>query len=85
MEDADLLDVRESIELAVGQVSDVLNIPLGQLRSRQDERPRDQEIHLICRSGQRAYYATRPLMRMGFKVRNVSGGMLSRTQAAFFL
>ncbi|MCG6860748.1 MAG: FAD-dependent oxidoreductase [Chromatiaceae bacterium] len=85
MEGGVLLDVREPIELAVEQVPGVLNIPLGQLRARLDELPRDQEIHVICRSGQRAYYATRLLMQAGFKVRNVSGGMLSRTQASFFL
>ena len=30
-----------------------------------------------CRSGQRAYYATRILLQNGFKAKNVSGGMLS--------
>jgi rhodanese-related sulfurtransferase len=40
---------------------------------------------VICRSGQRAYYATRLLEQRGFKARNVSGGMLSRHQASFFM
>ena len=40
--------------------------------------PRDREIHVICRSAQRAYYATRILLQNGFKARNISGGMLSR-------
>ncbi|MGC2578870.1 MAG: hypothetical protein WA376_14990, partial [Terrimicrobiaceae bacterium] len=31
-----------------------------------------------CRSGQRAYYATRILLQHGFKARNLSGGLLSR-------
>jgi NADPH-dependent 2,4-dienoyl-CoA reductase/sulfur reductase-like enzyme/rhodanese-related sulfurtransferase len=77
--DGYLLDVREPIELAVEQVPGAVNIPLGQLRSRLNELPRDQEILVICRSGQRAYYATRILLQNGFKARNVSGGMLSRT------
>jgi rhodanese-related sulfurtransferase len=46
---------------------------------RLDELPKDQEIHVICRSGQRAYYATRVLLQNGFKARILSGGMLSRT------
>ncbi len=54
-----------------------VNIPLGELRGRLDELPRDREILVICRSGQRAYYATRILLQNGFKARNVSGGMLS--------
>ena len=72
-----LLDVREPMELAVENVAEALNIPLGQLRARLDELPRDREIQVFCRSGQRAYYATRVLLQNGFKARNISGGMLS--------
>ncbi len=72
-----LLDVRDPIELAVESVPGALNIPLGQLRQRLEELPRDREIHVICRSGQRAYYATRILLQHGFKAATVSGGMLS--------
>jgi NADPH-dependent 2,4-dienoyl-CoA reductase/sulfur reductase-like enzyme/rhodanese-related sulfurtransferase len=79
-----LLDVREAPELAVESVPDALNIPLGQLRSRIDELPRDREILVVCRSGQRAYYATRMLLQKGFKARTVAGGMLSRTHAQNF-
>ncbi len=73
-----LLDVREPVELIVETLPDAVNIPLGQLRSRLGELPRDREIHVICRSAQRAYSATRILLQHGFKARNVSGGMLSR-------
>ncbi|MFO7641470.1 MAG: FAD-dependent oxidoreductase [Candidatus Competibacteraceae bacterium] len=72
-----LLDVREPAELAVENVPEALDIPLGQLRARLGELPRDREIHVICRSGQRAYLATRILLQNGFKARNISGGMLS--------
>ena len=61
------------------QAPGAVNIPLEQLRARLDELPRDREIHIICRSGQRAYYATRILPQNGFNARNLSGGMLSRT------
>jgi rhodanese-related sulfurtransferase len=74
-----LLDVRQPEELAVEQAPGAVNIPLGELRARLGELPRDREIHVYCRSGQRAYYATRILLQNGFKARNVSGGMLSRT------
>jgi rhodanese-related sulfurtransferase len=70
------------VELAVEQVPGAVNIPMGQLRSRLAELPRDREIHVICRSAQRAYYATRILMQKGFKVKNISGGMLSRAMRA---
>ncbi len=78
-EDGLLLDVRYPQELAVEQAPGVVNIPLPQLRARLDELPRDREIHVICRSGQRAYYATRILLQNGFKARTISGGMLART------
>jgi NADPH-dependent 2,4-dienoyl-CoA reductase/sulfur reductase-like enzyme/rhodanese-related sulfurtransferase len=72
-----LLDVREPFELAVEYVPDAVNIPLGQLRARLDELPGDREINVICRSGQRAYYAARCLQQNGFDARVVAGGMLS--------
>jgi NADPH-dependent 2,4-dienoyl-CoA reductase/sulfur reductase-like enzyme/rhodanese-related sulfurtransferase len=77
-DDAFLLDVREPAELSVEQVSGAVNIPLGELRSRLDELPRDREVHALCRSGQRAYYATRILLQHGFDAKDRSGGMLSR-------
>ena len=77
-----LLDVRNPPELAVESVPGAVNIPLPQLRSRLDELPRDREILVICRSGGRAYYATRILQQHGFKARNISGGMLSRSHRA---
>jgi len=78
VEGAFLLDVREPVELAVDSVPGAVNIPMGQLRSRLEELPKDREIHIICRSAQRAYYATRMLAQHGFKVRDLSGGTLSR-------
>ena len=80
-----ILDVREPFELAVEKVQGAVNIPLGQLRTRLDELPRDKTIQVICRSGQRAYYATRVLLQNGFKASTISGGMLSKAHASFFL
>jgi NADPH-dependent 2,4-dienoyl-CoA reductase/sulfur reductase-like enzyme/rhodanese-related sulfurtransferase len=78
LDGAFLLDVREPVELAVESVPGAANIPMGQLRSRLTELPKDREIHVICRSAQRGYYATRILLQNGFKAKNISGGMLSR-------
>jgi NADPH-dependent 2,4-dienoyl-CoA reductase/sulfur reductase-like enzyme/rhodanese-related sulfurtransferase len=73
-----LLDVREPDEVAVEHVPGALNIPLGQLRARLEELSRDREIHVVCRSGQRAHTATRILVQHGFRANDVSGGMLSK-------
>jgi len=80
LKDGFVLDVRESFELTVENVSGATNIPLGQLRTRLNELPADQEIHVICRSGQRAYMATRILLQNGFNAKTISGGMLSKAQ-----
>jgi NADPH-dependent 2,4-dienoyl-CoA reductase/sulfur reductase-like enzyme/rhodanese-related sulfurtransferase len=77
-----LLDVRNPPELEVESVPGAVNIPLPQLRARLAELPKDREILVICRSAQRAYYATRILLQNGFKARNISGGMLARSHRA---
>ena len=53
----------------------------GSCARRLAELPRNREIHVFCRSGQRAYYATRILLQNGFDARNISGGMLARLNA----
>ncbi len=72
-----LLDVREPFELTVENVPEAVNIPMSQLRGRLDELPKDKDIHIICRSAQRGYYATRILNQNGYKAKNIVGGMLS--------
>jgi rhodanese-related sulfurtransferase len=76
--------VRQPEELAVEGAPEAVNIPLPELRSRLGELPRDREIHIICRSGQRAYYATRILLHHGFAARTIAGGMLSHANLAAF-
>ncbi len=80
--DGFVLDVREGIELAVESIPGAVNIPLPQLRSRLAELPKDKEINVVCRSGGRAYYATRILLQNGFNAKNVTGGMLSGAQSS---
>ncbi|MBK9088164.1 MAG: FAD-dependent oxidoreductase [Holophagales bacterium] len=77
-----LLDVRNAPELAVESVPGAVHIPLPELRARLGELPRDKEIHVICRSAVRAYYATRILLQNGFTAKNISGGMLTRSHRA---
>jgi NADPH-dependent 2,4-dienoyl-CoA reductase/sulfur reductase-like enzyme/rhodanese-related sulfurtransferase len=70
-----VLDVRSPDEVAASQVPGSVHIPLGELRRRLDELPRDREIWVHCGAGQRSYYACRILAQRGFRVRNLSGGM----------
>jgi len=68
-----LLDVRRDDERAQGFIPGSIHIPLDQLRSRLGELPRDREIIVYCRSGQRSYYAARILAQRGYRVRNLTG------------
>jgi len=84
-DDADgplVIDVRRHDEVAAEAVPGTLNVPLGELRNRLDELPRDRELWVHCGVGQRSYYAFRILKQHGFWVRNLSGGMTSWKAAA---
>ncbi len=71
------LDVRPLSATASDAIDGTIRIPLGELRSRLNELPRDKEIWVHCAVGQTSYYATRILEQNGFKVRNISGGYTS--------
>ncbi len=68
-----LLDVRHPDELVEGRIPGSIHIPLSNLRARCGELPRNREIVVYCRSGQRSYYACRILTQRGFRARNLTG------------
>lgn len=67
------LDVRETGEREKGALPDSYHIPLGQLRGRLDELPKDKTLIVYCQSGQRSYLACRVLSQNGFDCRNLTG------------
>ena len=73
-EGAFLLDVREPAEVAGGTIPGAVNIPLGDLRDRLGEVPKDRPIVVFCKVGQRGYFAERILVQRGYNVFNLSGG-----------
>lgn len=68
-----MVDVREPGERDGGIIPGSLSIPLGSLRDRLGELPKDKELLVHCASGQRSYNACRVLMQHGFKCRNLTG------------
>ena len=68
-----VVDVREPSEREGGIIPGSLSIPLGELRARLAELPKDREILAHCASGQRSYTACRILMQHGFKCWNLTG------------
>jgi rhodanese-related sulfurtransferase len=74
-DEAWLLDVREDDEWDAGHVPGAAHIPLGQLGTRTDELPQDEEIYVICRTGTRSARVTQALNGAGWQAVNVAGGM----------
>ncbi|MBF9016003.1 MULTISPECIES: FAD-dependent oxidoreductase [unclassified Oceanispirochaeta] len=82
---AAIFDVREENEYELSHIKGAKNIPLSQLRDRINEFPKDRNIYLHCRSGQRSYNAVLALQNLGFKrVYNVSGGFMGVSFHEFF-
>jgi rhodanese-related sulfurtransferase len=70
-----LLDVREPEEWVAGHIAGAQHIPLGQLRDRIAEVPKDKPILAVCRHGNRSEAATRGLRTLGYSVENLEGGV----------
>lgn len=71
-----VLDVRELNEWEDGHIPDATLIPLGQLESRMGEVPEDQEVVIVCRSGNRSAQARDILKNAGFtNITSMAGGM----------
>lgn len=76
-EKLEIIDVREDDEVAMGKIPGAKHIPLGYIPLRLDELDKDTEYYLICRSENRSGVACEYLAEQGYKVTNVTGGMLA--------
>jgi glyoxylase-like metal-dependent hydrolase (beta-lactamase superfamily II)/rhodanese-related sulfurtransferase len=74
-----VLDVREPAEWngELGRIPGARHLPLGELRARLGELPRDRPIVAVCRAGGRSAEASLILEQAGFpRAANMSGGMI---------
>ncbi|MBN2149563.1 MAG: rhodanese-like domain-containing protein [Anaerolineales bacterium] len=79
-----LLDVREQSEWDAGRIPGTTHIPLGELSSRLDEVPREQEVVVVCNSGNRSQEGRDILLQNGFtNVSSMSGGVLDWGNAGY--
>lgn len=69
-----ILDVREEYEVSNGSIPNVINIPLGQIRNRLNEIPKDKKIYVCCQVGLRGYIACTILNQYGYNTSNIDGG-----------
>lgn len=71
-----VLDVREAAEYTFNHIPGAISIPMGELDDRTNELRKDQEIFVVCRTGNRSDLAAQKLREKGFdKVFNVIPGM----------
>ena len=71
-----ILDVRQPEEWNEVHIPGATLIPLGELASRVNEVPKDQEVVVVCRSGNRSAQGRDILLQAGFEqVTSMAGGM----------
>ncbi len=80
-EDFFLLDVRTPSEYAAQAIEGAHLIPLQELGYRINELPKNKDIVVYCRVGNRSAYASALLAQQGFRVKNLEGGIVSWNMA----
>ena len=79
-----ILDVRELHEFVQGHIPGAVMIPLGQLKDRVNELPRDKEIVVVCLSGARSKVGLEVLREEGYeKSSSLAGGMKAWKTAGY--
>jgi rhodanese-related sulfurtransferase len=79
-----ILDVRQPEEWNEFHVPDSTLIPLAELASRVGELPKDQEIVVVCRSGNRSAQGRDILLEAGFtQVTSMAGGLTQWRAAGY--
>ena len=73
------LDVRTDGEYSDGHIPNSIHITLQDIQSRisEIEKIKDKKIIVYCRSGARSSMASKTLLKEGFDVLNLTGGIMS--------
>ncbi len=70
------VDVREPNEYETGYIEGMVNIPLSTLETKYTNIPKDAEVILFCRSGNRSLQAAQMLKKKGYtNLVSVDGGI----------
>jgi rhodanese-related sulfurtransferase len=76
-EKLNIIDVRETGEVATGKIPTAMNIPLGLIEFRMQDLDKKEKYYIVCRSGARSSQAVMFLEYQGFDVTNMDGGMMA--------
>ena len=80
-----LIDVRTPQEFASGHIDGAINIPLDQIGRRLSEIPKDRQVVLYCRSGNRSNQAAGLLKSAGYNNILDLGGVIAWQSAGYNL
>ncbi len=84
-EGAFIVDVRDGESFAAGHVKGAINIPLGEIRKRYSEIPKDVPVYLYCKTSWYAYYAGRALEGLGYdNITNIQGSFFVFSMYHYF-
>ncbi len=78
-----VLDVRQPYEYREGHIAGAKLIPLNELPTQTKKLPKNRQLIVVCRSGNRSRRASRILTGEGFEVENLRGGMIAWQMAGF--
>ncbi len=78
-EKLEIVDVREDEEVAAGKIPQAKHIAMGTIPENLDKFDKEKEYIFFCRSGGRSTNVCHFMRDQGFKVRNMTGGMLEWT------
>lgn len=71
-----IIDIRDQFEIDITSVPKTVNIPIRVLLNNyKDILKKEQTYYLLCHTGQRSYYLTSVLSKLGYDVVNVYGGI----------
>ncbi|MFS0775622.1 rhodanese-like domain-containing protein [Neobacillus sp. 3P2-tot-E-2] len=76
-EKLELVDVREEEEVAHGMIPGAKHLRMGDIPANLDYFDKEKEYIFICRSSARSGNVCYYLQEQGYKVRNMTGGMLA--------
>ena len=71
-----LLDVRTAQENAAEAIEGSYLLPIHELPHRVQELPKNRDIVVYCKVGNRSAYACVYLSRLGYRVKNLEGGIV---------
>jgi rhodanese-related sulfurtransferase len=75
--EAVLIDVRSPIEFQTEHIANSINVPLDELEARNAELPRQGQLVVICRTGNRAQRGAYTLLGKGFQPKVLEGGLVA--------